>query len=107
FTYDAYFRKVTEVQGDRARLTYTYSPGTASALPASFTAAPFSGPGAAPRVDYVYDSAFHVVSMHWSPAFGDFTISYTPLGQFSSITYPSGQTRSFTYDNQGRLTQVA
>lgn len=106
YTHDTAKRIVTETQGTRAKLTYTYGFG-ATRLPASFTAAPASGTGQTATVSYTYDSAFRVSTIHWSPASGDFTISYKPSGQYDTITYPNGQTRTFSYDNQGRVTQVA
>ncbi|HXH91175.1 MAG TPA: RHS repeat domain-containing protein [Thermoanaerobaculia bacterium] len=34
-----------------------------------------------------------------------FTIGYVPNG-YSRITYPNGQTPMFSYDHQGRMTNV-
>ena len=38
---------------------------------------------------------------------GTFKYTYTPLGQYQSVTFPNGQTRGYTYDDQGRLLQLA
>ncbi|MCK6685924.1 MAG: RHS repeat-associated core domain-containing protein, partial [Thermoanaerobaculia bacterium] len=43
----------------------------------------------------------------WSPIPGNFTYVYNPNGQYSEITFPNGQKRTYTYDDQGRLTNLA
>ncbi len=38
---------------------------------------------------------------------GNFKYAYTLPGQYQTITFPSGATRNFSYDDQGRLTQLS
>src|SRR5262249_22332508 len=45
-------------------------------------------------------------TIQWSPVAGNFKYAYPLPGQYQTITFPNGQTRNFSYDDQGRLTQL-
>jgi RHS repeat-associated protein len=107
YTYDNAYRILTETQNDRSVITYEYQPTGASPLVKSYTIAPTQTSDYFPRVDYTYDNAGRVSTMHWSliPS-GDFSFAYNANGQYQSISFPNGQSRTFSYDNQSRLTQV-
>jgi len=78
----------------------------AGSLPTSYTIGPAFG--TPQTVSYGYDSLGRVQRIGWSwiPT-GSFGIEYHPNGQYSRITFPNGQSRVFSYDNQGRLTSLA
>lgn len=109
FSYDSSFRRTVQniVGGEKTTYTYTDPAGFAGSLVASYTITPAAGTsGTTQSVTYAYDALNRVGSIAWSWLSGPpFTISYVPSG-YSRITYPNGQTRMFSYDNQGRLTNV-
>jgi len=109
FTYDASFRRTIQniVGGEKTTYMYTDTAGFAGSLVAGYTIAPASGSsGTTQSVTYGYDALNRIGSIAWSWLPGTpFTISYVPSG-YSRITYPNGQTRIFSYDNQGRMTNV-
>jgi RHS repeat-associated protein len=97
WTYDASFRAVTNAQGSRGTVSMTY--GVAD-RPATMTVAG----GAVSTYDYYPDGSLRTVA--WSPVSGTFRYDYSLRGQPLLITFPNGQTRSYAYDQQGRITQV-
>jgi RHS repeat-associated protein len=109
FSYDASFRRTVQTIAGGEKTTYTYTDpaGFAGSLVAGYTIAPAAGTsGTTQSVTYGYDALNRVGSIAWSWIPGQpFTISYIPSG-YSRITYPNGQTRMFSYDNQGRMTNV-
>lgn len=109
FTYDSSFRRTIQnvVGGEKTTYTYTDPVGFGGSLVAGYTIAPAAGTsGTTQSVTYGYDALNRVGSIAWSWIPGQpFTISYVPSG-YSRITYPNGQTRMFSYDNQGRMTNV-
>jgi RHS repeat-associated protein len=110
FTYDSSFRLTVQETGNE-KTTYTYADdpaGFAGSLISGYTIAPSLGKsGTTQSVSYGYDWARRrITSIAWSWIPGQpFTISYVPSG-YSRITYPNGQTRVFSYDHQGRLTNI-
>jgi YD repeat-containing protein len=60
-----------------------------------------------PATTYAYnpDDSLHTIA--WSLVAGQFKYVYTLNGQYQTITLPNGQTRGYTYDDQGRLTELA
>jgi RHS repeat-associated protein len=42
-----------------------------------------------------------------NPLVGQFTYQYSLTGQYSTISFPNGQSRNYSYDDQGRLLQLA
>lgn len=98
FTYDDRFRVTSNTQATRATVTYTHDV-------ADRTASMSLSGGPATTYGYYPDGSLR--SIDWSPVTGQFHYAYTPAGQYQTITFPNGQTRGYTYDNQGRLTQLA
>jgi RHS repeat-associated protein len=108
YAYDTSFRVLTETQGTRAKITYTYPAGVATTdLPVGYSVGPVSGSGPTTSTSYGYDAARRITSINWSRASGAVTFAYNAMGQFTNITLPNGQQRAYTYDDQGRLTQLA
>jgi RHS repeat-associated protein len=99
FTYDTAYRIATDVQSTRGTLTYTYD--------ANDRVASYSVSGGGPTANYTYYADGSLRTLTWSPVVGNFTYNYTINGQYDLITFPNGQTRDYTYDDQGRLTQIA
>src|SRR5262249_61618606 len=60
----------------------------------------------APVTTYAYSPDGSLNTIQWSPVARNFKYTYTLPGQYQGITFPNGQTRNFTYDDQGRLTQL-
>ncbi len=98
FGYDAAIRLTSVTQGARGTLTYGYD--TEDRIQ---TVNVTSGPS----TTYAYNPDGSIRNIIWSPVVGNFGYAYTALGQYDTITFPSGQTKGFSYDDQGRLTQIA
>jgi len=99
FTYDPAFRVATHAQGTRGTITYTYD--------ANDRVATYSVSGGGPNTTYTYYADGSLRTIAWSPVANNFTYNYTLNGQYDLITFPNGQTRDYTYDDQGGLTQIA
>ncbi|MDQ6891117.1 MAG: hypothetical protein M3167_00345 [Acidobacteriota bacterium] len=98
FAYDPSFRLTQNVQWNRGTLSYTYNIDDTVATRA------VNG-GASTTYSYYPDSSLS--SLDWSPVAGQFQYAYTLTGRYASITFPNGQSRNYTYDDQGRMLQVA
>ncbi len=98
FGYDDRFRMTTNGQASRATLTYTYDDADRTA---SYTLT--GGPSA----NYAYYPDGSLNTIAWSAVTGNFKYTYNGRGQYQAITYPNGQARTFSYDDQGRLLQLA
>jgi RHS repeat-associated protein len=98
FTYDASYRLQSTSEGTRGTVAYTYLPDDRVA---TMTIA------GGPTTTYAYypDGSLHTID--WTLVTGQFTCAYTLSGQYQTITFPNGQTRSSSYDDQGRLAQLA
>jgi YD repeat-containing protein len=48
-----------------------------------------------------------VEGITWTRGPGTYRYTYNANGQQTKIAFPDGQKRNFTYDDQGRLTQVS
>jgi RHS repeat-associated protein len=114
FTYDSSWRRITETitAGEKTTYTYVLPPGTnpGGSLISTYKVEPPTGASWTPQtVTYVYDTSGlgRVAGLNWNWLSGGFAFNYTPNGQYSQILYPNGQRRNFSYDNQGRLTNVA
>jgi RHS repeat-associated protein len=59
-----------------------------------------------PTTAYGYYPDGSLRTIDWSPVTGPFRYQYTLRGQYQAITFPNGQARSYTYDDQGRLLQL-
>jgi RHS repeat-associated protein len=112
FTYDTSWRRSTEtiIGGEKTTYTYIqpYSPASGASLVASYTIEPPTGTTWTPQtVSYAYDPLGRVASIGWSWLPNqNFSFVYAPNGQYSRINFPNGQARTFTYDNQARLTNL-
>ena len=60
-----------------------------------------------PTQTYSYYPDGSLDTITWSVVAGNFKYTYTPTGQYQEITFPNGQKRDYTYDDQGRLTQLS
>ncbi len=98
FTYDDEFRITGETQASRGTIARTYD---TAGRPATTVA---SG-GATTTYGYYPDSS--VRTLAWSLVSGTFKYDYALPGRLQTITMPNGQTRTYSYDDQGRPTQVA
>jgi len=98
FGYDDAYRVTTNTQGPRGSLTYTYGADDRVATMQI---------GSGPSTSYGYHPDGSLRTITWSPIPGNFTYVYNPNGQYSEVTFPNGQKRTYTYDDQGRLTQLA
>jgi RHS repeat-associated protein len=98
FGYDDRFRTISNGQASRATIAYTYD---STDRTATMTLA------GGPVTSYAYYPDGSLNTITWSAVTGTFKYAYTPRGQYASITYPNNQSRSFTYDDQGRLLQLA
>jgi RHS repeat-associated protein len=100
FSYDSSYRVQQNVQGPRGTLSYTYTPDdrvdimTIAGTPAVTTG-------------YTYYADGSLNTIAWSLQAGVFKYAYTPRGQYQTVTFPNGQARGYTYDDQGRLTQLS
>jgi RHS repeat-associated protein len=98
FAYDGAYRLVSETQGTRGTITFTYTPGDRRA---SYTVA--GGAGAA----YTYYPDGSLDTIQWSRVAGAFKYSYDLSRHVLSVNFPNAQHRDSTYDSQGRLVQLA
>ncbi len=100
FGYDTSYRVAQNVQGPRGTLSYTYTPDDrVDTMTIAGT------PNVTTAHTYYSDGSLNTIS--WSPQAGLFKYAYTPRGQYQTVTFPNGQTRTYVYDDQGRLTQIA
>jgi hypothetical protein len=60
-----------------------------------------------PTSTYAYYPDGSLNTIDWTPVAGQFKYRYTLPGQYESVTFPNGQTRGFSYDDQGRVTQLS
>jgi RHS repeat-associated protein len=98
FTYDHQYRLGTNTQGSRGTIAYTYDPAD---RPLTYA---ISG---GPTATYAYYPDGRLSTIQWTPVTGQFKYAYTLTGQYDTITFPNGQTRAYSYDDQGRLLQLA
>ena len=98
YGYDNFFRFVSDGQSSRGTVTRTWDAAD------RLTSLAVSG-GATTTYTYYPDRS--VRTLVWSSVSGQFKYDYDLNGQTTLITFPNGQTRAFTYDDQSRMTQVA
>jgi RHS repeat-associated protein len=98
FSYDASYRVSSNTQATRGTLNYQYD--------AADRVSHMDIQGG-PSTDYAYYPDGSLDTIVWSPIAGQFKYSYTLNGQYGTIAFPNGQHRDYTYDDQGRLTQIA
>lgn len=98
YTYDSSYRVATNTQAWRGTLTYAYDP---SDRMASYT---LSG---GPSAGYTYYADGSMRTIQWSPVAGNFQFNYRLNGQYSSVVFPNGQHRDYSYDDKSRLLQLA
>jgi RHS repeat-associated protein len=96
--YDSSYRVSSVTQDTRGTVSYTYDAADRIA-----TAAVTGGPTAT----YGYYNDGSMKTIGWTPVSGQFLYTYTLNGQYGTITFPNSQYRDYTYDDQGRLTQIA
>jgi RHS repeat-associated protein len=98
FTYDGAYRLASETQGSRGTLNFTYTPGDRRA---SYTV---TG-GASAAFAYYPDGALDTIQ--WSGVAGAFKYSYDLSWRVQEIDFPNAQHRTYSWDAQGRLVQLA
>jgi RHS repeat-associated protein len=106
YSYDSSWRLTVDDTLGAEKRTYTYV-GNGSLL-SSYTIQPPYGTNTPPQtVTYGYGPNGQVTSQIWSwlPN-APFIFEYTPTYRYSRVTFPNGQQRRFTYDNQDRLTNI-
>lgn len=95
--YDDAYRVSSVTQGPRGTLTYTYG------LDDRVETATIGG---GPTTTYGYHPDGSVWTLNWTPVGGSFSYFYLLNGQHERVSFPNGQTRNYSYDDQGRLTQI-
>ncbi|HVS30878.1 MAG TPA: RHS repeat-associated core domain-containing protein, partial [Thermoanaerobaculia bacterium] len=98
FSYDDRYRVTSETQGPRGTLTTGYD-----VADRRISLAVAGGPTAG----YSYYADGSTEAITWTPVTGQFEYTYDRGGKYETITSPNGQTRSYEYDLQGRLLQLA
>lgn len=106
-TYDTQWRLITYDKLGEEKATYTYP--ASGTLPSTYKVEPPSGTtGPTQTVSYTYDGWGRVSSIGWNYiTSGVFTYTYTADGDYASITFPNGRSRTYTYDGQDRITSLA
>lgn len=98
YTYDASYR-VSSDQGSLATINYSSYNAADQVLTMSRTGGP--------TTDYTYYADGSLKTINWTrDTTGQFTYTYTLTGMYSQITFPNGQHRDYSYDDQGRLLQI-
>jgi RHS repeat-associated protein len=98
YTYDSSYRLASETQGPRGTVNFAYTPADRSA---GYSVAG----GASAAYSYYPDGRLDTIT--WSEIGGVFKYSYNLRGQYEQILFPNGQHRDYSYDDQGRLLQIA
>jgi RHS repeat-associated protein len=97
FAYDVSYRVSSNTQPNRGTISYTYY--------ADDTVATYSLSSLSTNYAYYPDGSLN--TLIWSPVAGQFKYAYSLVGQYQSIAFPNGQSRNYSYDDQGRLLQLA
>lgn len=98
FTYDSSYRVSGNIQATRGTLSYTY---TSEDRPLTMAIA------GGPTSTYTYYLDGSLNTLTWSPVAQFFKFTYRLNGQYDVVTFPNGQTRSYSYDDQGRLLHLS
>lgn len=99
FGYDSSYRVSTNTQAARGTINYQYNADD------TVLSAAIQGGGTTTTYAYYPDGSLNTIG--WSPAAGQFKYTYTLVGQYDLLTFPNGQKRDWSYDDQGRLLQIA
>jgi RHS repeat-associated protein len=106
YSYDSSWRFTTDNTSGGEKKTYAYT-GAGSLISSYTIEPPFGTNTPSQSVAYGYSPNGQVTSETWSwLPYTPFVFEYTPTYQYSRITFPNGQQRRFTYDNQDRLTSI-
>ncbi|HVT18588.1 MAG TPA: RHS repeat-associated core domain-containing protein [Thermoanaerobaculia bacterium] len=95
--FDSSFRLRRVTQGTRGALSYTYN--------SDDSVASYAVTGG-PTATYSYFPDGQLKTINWSPVSGSFGFHYLLTGPLQSISFPNSQNRTYSYDNQMRLTGV-
>jgi RHS repeat-associated protein len=106
YTYDSQWRVQTEIEG-AGTITYAYTGPSGDNLASYRLDPPFGQTGTTVSATMLYDARKRVYEIDWSPVSGGFTFAYNDDDQYTTVQFPNGQSRTFAYDNQGRLTSLA
>jgi RHS repeat-associated protein len=98
YTYDSSYRLSGDTQVGIGTIAYTYN--------ADDSRASYSVTGG-PTASFTYYPDGSLNTIQWSPAAGLFKYQYRLNGQYSSLAFPNGLSRAYSYDDQGRLAQVS
>jgi RHS repeat-associated protein len=98
FSYDNQYRVASNAQASRGTIGYTYD---AADRTTSHTIT------AGPTASYTFYPDGSLNTIQWTPITGQFKYAYTLSGKYGTVTFPNGQTRTYSYDDQGRLLQLA
>ncbi len=96
-SYENYYRVGSDTEASRGTINYQYN--------SDDSVQNYSVQGG-PSTTYTYYGDGSLNTIVWSPVAGSFTYRYTLTGQYQSVTFPSGATRNYTYDDQRRLTNL-
>ncbi|HEY5120815.1 MAG TPA: hypothetical protein VII84_04505, partial [Acidimicrobiales bacterium] len=97
FSYDSSYRVSGNTQATRGTLSYTYTSDD------RLVAMMIIG---GPTSTYAFYPDGSLNTLTWSPVAQPFKYTYRPTGQYDVVTFPNGQTRTYSYDDQGRLLQL-
>jgi RHS repeat-associated protein len=98
FTFDQRYQLASETQGTRGALNYTY---TETGQKSSYQVVGGAG------TTYTYYPDGSLDTIEWTPVSGEFKYTYNLRGQYEQVLFPNGQQRDYSYDELGRLTQIA
>jgi RHS repeat-associated protein len=104
------FLPTSETQGlgmntFRGKIEYTWQ--TSTDLMNSYKVTDGEATGDTQTISYGYFLDSSVDGITWTRGPGTYRYTYNANGQQTRITFPNGQKRNFTYDDQGRLTQLS
>jgi len=97
-TWNSSFQIETETQGTNGTVAWTYD-----LLGQTRTETVVGGA----TTTYGYHDDGSLNAIEWSPVPGSFAHEYDLAGRLTRIRFPNQQTRSYTYDRQGRTVSVA
>jgi RHS repeat-associated protein len=98
FSYDSQYRVSSNTQASRGTIGFSYDGADRTASYA------ITG---GPTATYAYYPDGTLNTIQWTPITGQFKYAYTLTGQYGTVTFPNAQTRTYSYDDQGRLLQLA
>jgi RHS repeat-associated protein len=106
FTHDAMFRVASEGYSGDTKIEYTYVLPNGHAISTQVTRPPFGNNDRVTTVNYDGwgQERPHLIGFDGAPP--EVEIEYNGRGQYSSMEFSNSMVRSYTYDDQGRVTKI-